>query len=118
MLNDRIPKFIQDRWEIICCHFNPVNKKWKCLSAADTSFPGRERYEILEVEGIKLDSEKLKPPLKELELIGFKPEKGQTSWITLGENSKDRITDSLCDSLHELNKSGLTEGEKKGLIKK
>lgn len=112
------PKFIQDRWETICCHFNPKNKKWKCLSAADVSFPGKERYEILEVEGIKLASEKLRDErIKEFELIAFKPEAGQNSWISLGENGKSRITNRLCDSLHSLNATGKTEAETKKLVK-
>ena len=116
-MTNQIPKFIQERWETICCNFNPNTKKWKCLSAADTSFPNKKRYEILEVEGIKLASEELKDErIRELELIGLKPEEGQTSWITLGEGSKNRITDRLCDSLHELNQSGLTIAEKKKLV--
>jgi hypothetical protein len=60
---------VQDHQEIITCAYNPITKVWKCWSIAQLPWE-RRKFEMLEVCGRKFSNE--------FELLGFKPETGNT----------------------------------------
>jgi hypothetical protein len=68
---------VQDNQEIITCAYNPITKVWKCWSIAEVPW-GRRKFEMLEVCGRKFSNE--------FELIGFKPETGNTVGVQFSMN--------------------------------
>ena len=102
-MEEKLKEVKQDRFEVIVCVFNPQKQKWRCLSASHTGIPNtplENRHEILEVDGKKF--------CNEYELIGFKPEEGKVSWISM---SRDGIIDSLCKDIRSLVEGGRSTWE-------
>lgn len=97
---EKLQEFVQDKWEVIACVFNPNTKRWKCLSAADVGFPGDEKHEILEAKGKKF--------CNKYELIEFRPGEGEVTWISIGSGSRERILATLLDEIESLVKTGRT----------
>lgn len=91
----------QEHFEVIACVFNPTVKKWRILSLAEVPWE-KGKFEILEVDGKKLTNE--------LELIGFDPGKGETTWIAF---SKESILNSLFEDIKSLVETGVSAWAKR-----